>query len=72
MTSRYEVEPVSIKEKDSLMEKYVERLLYEERADIYGCCIKLLTDIKICERRLGGKLLPHVCACSLSGKTYRH
>lgn len=33
------------------MEKYGERLLYEERADIYGCCIKLLTDIKYVKER---------------------
>ena len=28
------------------MEKYEDRFLYEERADIYWCCIKLLTDMK--------------------------
>lgn len=33
------------------MNKYSERLLYEERADIYGCCIKLLTDIKYVKER---------------------
>jgi len=33
------------------MEKHGERLLYEERADIYGCCIKLLTDIKYVKER---------------------
>ncbi|MEM4733830.1 MAG: aldolase, partial [Candidatus Bathyarchaeia archaeon] len=49
--SKYEVELISIEEKDRLMEKYGERLLYEERADIYGCCIKLLTDIKYMKER---------------------
>ncbi|MEM3047481.1 MAG: aldolase, partial [Candidatus Bathyarchaeia archaeon] len=44
--SKYEVEPISIAEKDRLMERYADRFLYEERADIYGCCIKLLTDLK--------------------------
>ncbi|MGB9959750.1 MAG: HPr kinase/phosphorylase [Candidatus Bathyarchaeales archaeon] len=42
---------ISIEEKDRLMEKYGERILYEERADIYGCCIKLLTDIKHMKER---------------------
>lgn len=51
MTSKYEVELVSIKDKNTLMEKYSERLLYEERADIYGCCIKLLTDITYVKER---------------------
>ena len=51
MISKYEVELFSIKEKGALMEKYAERLLYEERADIYGCCIKLLTDIKYVKER---------------------
>ena len=48
---RYEVKLISIQEKDRLMEKYSDRLLYEERADIYGCCIKLLTDIKYVKER---------------------
>ena len=51
MTSKYEVELVSIKDKNALMGKYTERLLHEERADIYGCCIKLLTDIKYVKER---------------------
>lgn len=48
---KYEVKLISIEEKDKLMEKYGGRLLYEERADIYGCCIKLLTDIKYVKER---------------------
>ncbi len=51
MMSKYEVELFSIKDKGALMEKYAEHLLYEERADIYGCCIKLLTDIKYVKER---------------------
>lgn len=51
MTSKYEVELISIKDKNALMGKYTERLLYEERADIYGCCVKLLTDIKYVKER---------------------
>jgi len=49
--SKYEVELISIEDKDKLMEKYEDRFLYEERADIYGCCIKLLTDIKYVKER---------------------
>lgn len=51
ITSKYEVELISINEKNELMKKYGERILYEERADIYGCCIKLLTDIKYVKER---------------------
>ncbi len=51
MTSKYKVKPISIEKKNALMEKYGERILYEERADIYGCCIKLLTDIKYVKER---------------------
>ncbi|MFW6110914.1 MAG: HPr kinase/phosphorylase [Thermoproteota archaeon] len=49
--SKYEVELISIEDKDLLMEEYKERFLYEERVDIYGCCIKLLTDIKYVKER---------------------
>lgn len=48
---KYKVKLISIEEKDKLMEKYGERFLYEERADIYGCCIKLLTDMKYVKER---------------------
>ncbi|MCX8153329.1 MAG: aldolase [Candidatus Bathyarchaeota archaeon] len=51
MASKYEVEIISIEDKEALMGKYSERLLYEERADIYGCCIKLLTDNKYLKER---------------------
>ncbi|MEM2108501.1 MAG: aldolase [Candidatus Bathyarchaeia archaeon] len=51
MASKYEVEIISIEDKDVLMEKYSGRLLYEERADIYGCCIKLLTGSKYIKDR---------------------
>ena len=51
MSSRYRVRLISIEEKNRLAEEYAERLLYEERADIYGCCIKLLTDTKYVKER---------------------
>jgi len=49
--SKYEGELISIEDRNRLMEKYEDRFLYEERADIYGCCIKLLTDIKYVKER---------------------
>jgi len=51
MASKYEVELISIEDKKALIENYLGHLLYEERADIYGCCIKLLTDIKYVKER---------------------
>lgn len=51
MKSKYEIILISIEEKDRLMGRYSERFLYEERADIYGCCIKLLTDVKYVKER---------------------
>lgn len=48
---KYEVKLISIEEKDGLMENYGDRFLYEVKADIYGCCIKLLTDIKYVKER---------------------
>jgi hypothetical protein len=45
MNLKYEVRLISIEERDRLLEKYSPRFLYEQRADIYGCCIKLLTDL---------------------------
>lgn len=51
LSSKYEINLIPIEEKDRLMEKYSDRFLYEERADIYGCCIKLLTDIKYVKER---------------------
>lgn len=44
--SRYQVELISIEDRDRLMKKYEDRFLYEEKADIYGCCIELRTDLK--------------------------
>jgi hypothetical protein len=40
----YEVELISPAEKDELFDKYKDRFLYTKKAEIYGCCIKLLTD----------------------------
>lgn len=48
---KYRVEIISVEEKDELIRRYEDRFLYEERADIYGCCIKLLTDLKYVKER---------------------
>jgi hypothetical protein len=44
--SKYAVELISIEKKDELTQLYSKEVHYEERADIYGCCIKLLTNLK--------------------------
>ena len=35
MSSRYEVELISIEKRNELLDKYSDRFLYEEKADIY-------------------------------------
>jgi len=40
----YNVTRISIQEKETLAERYTPRVQYELKSDIYGCCIKLLTD----------------------------
>jgi hypothetical protein len=46
MTSSYSVQLISSQEKEELYEKYEPRLLYTNKADVYGCCIKLLTEVE--------------------------
>ncbi len=40
----YEVTLISIQEKEALADRYIPRVQYELKSDVYGCCIKLLTD----------------------------
>ena len=40
----YTVQLIDAKEKNELYDYYEGRLLYSSKIDIYGCCIKLLTD----------------------------
>ena len=42
----YSVQIISPDEKDRLYEKYEDRFLYTNKAEIYGCCVKLLTDLE--------------------------
>ncbi len=45
MSSAYSVQLITPQEKESLYQKYEGRFLYTNKAEIYGCCIKLLTEI---------------------------
>jgi hypothetical protein len=40
----YAVELINTEEKDRLYETYESQLLYTSKAEIYGCCLKILTD----------------------------
>jgi len=42
----YQVKLISPSEKERLFEEYSGRYLYVKKANIYGCCIKLLTDLQ--------------------------
>ena len=47
----YTIELLDAAEKDKLYTKYEDRYLYTRKASIYGCCIKLLTDIEYVKER---------------------
>ena len=42
----YSVQLITPEEKDRLYQNYENRLLYTNKAEIYGCCVKLLTEIE--------------------------
>jgi hypothetical protein len=42
----YQVQLITPNEKDRLFQEYQDRFLYSSKADVYGCCVKLLTDIE--------------------------
>ncbi len=46
MTSSYSVEIITPEQKETLFRQYEYRLLYTKKAEIYGCCIKLITEIE--------------------------
>ena len=46
MNSSYSVQLISPQEKETLCEQYKDRLLYTNKAEIYGCCIKLSTELE--------------------------
>lgn len=41
----YKVQLIDIPEKDRLLRDSEDKFLYTSKADVYGCCVKLLTDI---------------------------
>jgi hypothetical protein len=47
----YSVQLIDAKEKDRLYQQYESRLLYTRKAGIYGCCIKLLTEVEYVKDR---------------------
>jgi hypothetical protein len=47
----YAVELISVDEKDRLYAKYEDKYLYTRKASIYGCCIKLLTNVEYTKER---------------------
>lgn len=47
----YEIEMISPEEKDRLYEQYQDRFLYTRKAEVYGCCMKLLTDLEYVKDR---------------------
>jgi hypothetical protein len=46
MNSSYSVQLISPEEKEKLYQRYEDRLLYTNKAEIYGCCLKLLTEVE--------------------------
>ncbi len=46
MSPSYSVELISADEKEQLYQRYESRFLYTNKAEIYGCCIKLLTEVQ--------------------------
>ena len=47
----YAVELISVDEKDRLYAKHEDKYLYTRKASIYGCCIKLLTNVEYVKER---------------------
>ncbi len=46
MSSSYSVQLITPEQKENLYKQYEKRYLYTNKAEVYGCCIKLLTDIE--------------------------
>jgi hypothetical protein len=42
----YQVQLITIPEKDKLLRDSEDKFLYTDKADVYGCCVKLLTDVE--------------------------
>jgi len=48
---RYSVQLIGSEEKDELYQRYEDRFLYTAKAEIYGCCTKLLTEVEYVKDR---------------------
>src|SRR4030066_179527 len=46
MANSYSVQIITPEEKNKLYQTFEDRFLYTNKAEIYGCCIKLLTDVE--------------------------
>ncbi len=46
MRASYKKQLIDLEEKDRLLDKYDKRVLFTRKASIYGCCIKLLTELE--------------------------
>lgn len=55
---KYRIELIDIGEKEEFMERYRDRILYEDKAEIYGCCIKLLTDLRYVKEKWEDNFYP--------------
>lgn len=47
----YKLQLIDVDERNRLNDRYEKRFLYTRKASIYGCCIKLLTDIEYVKER---------------------
>jgi len=47
----YKVRLIDTREKDRLYQKYEDSYLYTRKASVYGCCIKLLTNVEYVKER---------------------
>jgi hypothetical protein len=52
----YSVTLISVETKEDLVKRYASRIKYELKSEIYGCCIKLLTDSAVVRDRWSDNL----------------
>lgn len=52
----YTITLISVEEKEDLVKRYASRIRYELKSEIYGCCIKLLTDSAVVRDRWSDNL----------------
>jgi hypothetical protein len=52
----YSITLISVEAKEELVKRYASRIKYELKSEIYGCCIKLLTDSMIVRDRWSDNL----------------